>query len=55
MFIESQAAYIAPTDNNMFTLRVLVGTSRGQVRPHHFTGCDHRQDGQLNGSGSATS
>ena len=41
----SQEAYIRPTSNNMFTLRVLAGTSIGQVRPHHFTGCDHRQDG----------
>ena len=42
--IDSQEAYINPTSNNMFTLRVLDGTSIGQVRPHHFTGCDHRQD-----------
>ena len=41
--------------NNMFTLRVIEGTFKGQVRPHHFTGCDHRQDGKSRMSGSATS
>jgi len=39
-------ADMIPTSNNMFTLRVLEGTLKGQVRPHHFTGCDHRQDGK---------
>lgn len=43
--MDSQVAYISSTHNNMFTLRVLVERSRGQVRPHHFIGCDHRQDG----------
>jgi len=48
MKVDALKMTIIATSNNMFTLRVSEGTFIGQVRPHHFTGCDHRQDGLAN-------